>query len=322
MEPQPADPAVGLLTSPGAPFAVVRGESGGLEYADGPRTLREFVETTWAYGDTPFLIAESGRLTYGEFFAEASALARRFVDVYGLRPGDRAVVAMRNHPEWQTAFWAAQLAGLVAVPLNAWWTMRRVHVRPRRLRAGRAPRRRRAAGARPAVAGREGGGGTAALDPCLPSRRRPLRRPRRAVRGPARRRSRARAARRRRTARRRRHHHLHLRDHRAAQGRRRHAPRTCRRHRQPPLFRGALGSAAWADPRAGAHAGRAAHLPLLPCRRVHRVLRGDGGGRHARPAAQVGRGQGAPGDPGARDHQLRRCARDRAATARSRRGRG
>jgi acyl-CoA synthetase (AMP-forming)/AMP-acid ligase II len=29
---------------------------------------------------------------------------------------------MRNHPEWQIAFWAAQLAGLVAVPLNAWWT--------------------------------------------------------------------------------------------------------------------------------------------------------------------------------------------------------
>ena len=42
--------------------------------------------------------------------------------MYGLRPGDRAVVAMRNHPEWQIAFWAAQLAGLVAVPLNAWWT--------------------------------------------------------------------------------------------------------------------------------------------------------------------------------------------------------
>lgn len=29
---------------------------------------------------------------------------------------------MRNHPEWQIAFWAAQLVGLVAVPLNAWWT--------------------------------------------------------------------------------------------------------------------------------------------------------------------------------------------------------
>ncbi|MFI6862668.1 class I adenylate-forming enzyme family protein [Streptomyces sp. NPDC050421] len=59
---------------------------------------------------------------YGEFFAAASALACRLSETYGLRPGDRAVVAMRNHPEWQIAFWAAQLAGLVAVPLNAWWT--------------------------------------------------------------------------------------------------------------------------------------------------------------------------------------------------------
>ncbi|MFI7341771.1 class I adenylate-forming enzyme family protein [Streptomyces sp. NPDC050085] len=114
-----------LLTAPGAPFAVVRGDDGRLAYAEGPRTLREFAETTWAYGDTPFLLTETGRLTYGEFFAAASALARRFLDPedgYGLRPGDRAVIAMRNHPEWQIAFWAAQLAGLVAVPLNAWWT--------------------------------------------------------------------------------------------------------------------------------------------------------------------------------------------------------
>ncbi|MGN9793552.1 class I adenylate-forming enzyme family protein [Streptomyces sp. NPDC054847] len=110
------------LTAPGAPFEVVRGEDGGLIYANGPRTLLEFVEATWAFGDRPFLVAESGTYTYGEFFAAASALARRFVDVYGLRPGDRAAVAMRNHPEWQIAFWAAQLAGLVAVPLNAWWT--------------------------------------------------------------------------------------------------------------------------------------------------------------------------------------------------------
>ncbi|MEV0092682.1 class I adenylate-forming enzyme family protein [Streptomyces sp. NPDC050738] len=124
--PQTEPPSPSLieaaLTAPGAPFEVVRNEDGSPEYATGPRTLREFAETVWAFGDQPFLISESGTRTYGEFFAEASALARRFLDVYGLRPGDRAVVAMRNHPEWQIAFWAAQLAGLVAVPLNAWWT--------------------------------------------------------------------------------------------------------------------------------------------------------------------------------------------------------
>ncbi|MFC9623613.1 class I adenylate-forming enzyme family protein [Streptomyces sp. NPDC056930] len=114
------------LTGPGAPFAVVRVEdgvqAGSLVYADGPRTLREFVEATWAFGDRPFLIAGECSYSYAEFFAAASALACRMTGTYGLRRGDRAVVAMRNHPEWQIAFWAAQLAGLVAVPLNAWWT--------------------------------------------------------------------------------------------------------------------------------------------------------------------------------------------------------
>ncbi|MFZ3569979.1 class I adenylate-forming enzyme family protein [Streptomyces sp. BH097] len=127
MDADAVDSVEALLTAPGAPFAVVRGEDGRLSYADGPRTLREFCETTWAFGDTPFVVSETGRMTYGEFFAAACALARRFTDDesaggYGLRPGDRAVIAMRNHPEWQVAFWAAQLAGLVAVPLNGWWT--------------------------------------------------------------------------------------------------------------------------------------------------------------------------------------------------------
>ncbi|MEV7303024.1 class I adenylate-forming enzyme family protein [Streptomyces clavifer] len=110
------------MTAPGAPFAVVRSDRGPLIYANGPRTLHEFVETTWAFGDQPFLIAGERTCTYAEFFAAASALARRFTDTYGLRSGDRAVIAMRNHPEWQIAFWAVQLASLVAVPLNAWWT--------------------------------------------------------------------------------------------------------------------------------------------------------------------------------------------------------
>ncbi|WUJ16470.1 acyl--CoA ligase [Streptomyces sp. NBC_00390] len=120
--PDPSVRPEAALTAPGAPFAVVRAEDGGLQYADGPRTLREFVEATWAFGDRPFLVAESRTYTYGEFFAAASALARRLVEEYELRPGDRAAVAMRNHPEWQIAFWATQLAGLVSVPLNAWWT--------------------------------------------------------------------------------------------------------------------------------------------------------------------------------------------------------
>lgn len=117
-------PDTAALTAPGAPFEVVRAENGSLMYADGPRTLREFVETTWAYGARPFLVGADGAdlLTYDGFFAAATALANHFVDTLGLRPGDRAAVVLGDRPEWQTAFWATQLAGLVAVPLDAAWT--------------------------------------------------------------------------------------------------------------------------------------------------------------------------------------------------------
>ncbi|MFI6862667.1 hypothetical protein ACIBKZ_22700 [Streptomyces sp. NPDC050421] len=57
------------LAGPGGPFAVVRAEdgpqAGSLVYADGPRTLREFVETTWAFGDQPFLIAGGAAMRTG-----------------------------------------------------------------------------------------------------------------------------------------------------------------------------------------------------------------------------------------------------------------
>ncbi|MEU5973837.1 class I adenylate-forming enzyme family protein [Streptomyces sp. NPDC047315] len=110
------------LTRGGAPFEVGRGEDGGLAYVGGVRTLVEFVEATWAYGDRVFLVGERGTYTYREFFAAASALARRLVDEYGVRPGERVGIVMRNCPEWVVGFWGVQLAGLVAVPLNGWWT--------------------------------------------------------------------------------------------------------------------------------------------------------------------------------------------------------
>ncbi|MCH0540223.1 acyl--CoA ligase [Streptomyces sp. MUM 203J] len=115
------------LTAPGAPFAVTRGSDGRLQYVNGPRTLREFADATRGFGARPFLVGEDGTpggrvYSYGAFHAAAGGLARRLVGTYGLKPGDRAVIAGRNHPEWQIAFWATQLAGLVAVPLNAWWT--------------------------------------------------------------------------------------------------------------------------------------------------------------------------------------------------------
>ncbi|WP_035800416.1 class I adenylate-forming enzyme family protein [Kitasatospora mediocidica] len=109
------------LSAPGTPFAVTETPQG-RRYANGPAVLRDVLEATRAHGDRPFLVLGENVYSYAEHYAAAAALAHRCLDRYGLRPGDRVAIAMRNLPEWQVAFWAAQLAGLIAVPLNAWWS--------------------------------------------------------------------------------------------------------------------------------------------------------------------------------------------------------
>ncbi|WP_052390370.1 class I adenylate-forming enzyme family protein [Streptomyces sp. NRRL B-24484] len=109
-----------VLTAPGAPFEAEPGPRG-PRYVRGPRTLRELFDATAAHGGRPFLVAGDRTWSFAEHHAAASALAHHWRTVRGLCPGDRVAIAMRNLPEWQVAFWAAQAAGLVAVPLNAWW---------------------------------------------------------------------------------------------------------------------------------------------------------------------------------------------------------
>ncbi|GAA0675999.1 class I adenylate-forming enzyme family protein [Kitasatospora atroaurantiaca] len=108
------------LRAPGMPFEV-EPTPRGPRYLRAPRTLRELLESTRAHGDRPFLVAESGSYTFAEHYAAAAGLAHRYRETYGLQRGDRVVIAMRNLPEWQVAFWACHLAGVIAVPLNAWW---------------------------------------------------------------------------------------------------------------------------------------------------------------------------------------------------------
>ncbi|WP_457031963.1 class I adenylate-forming enzyme family protein [Kitasatospora sp. P5_F3] len=127
MTPRPAD-SLALVTrvqaalrAPGMPFEV-ESTPEGPRYLRAPRTLRELLDATLTHGDRPFLIADSGRYTFAEHHGAAASLATHCLGAYGLRRGDRVAIAMHNLPEWQIAFWACQLAGLVAVPLNAWWT--------------------------------------------------------------------------------------------------------------------------------------------------------------------------------------------------------
>ncbi|WP_329565266.1 class I adenylate-forming enzyme family protein [Kitasatospora sp. NBC_01266] len=109
------------LSAPGTPFATVDTPRG-RRYANAPAVLREVLEATRAHGERPFLLLDGRGYSYAGHYATAAALAHRCLTEYGLRPGDRVAIAMRNLPEWQVAFWATQLAGLIAVPLNGWWS--------------------------------------------------------------------------------------------------------------------------------------------------------------------------------------------------------
>lgn len=87
----------------------------------GPHTLVEVLRQAREHGERPALRFAGEELSYTQVWAAASAVAAALRDDYGVRPGDRVAIAMRNYPEWVLAFWGIQLAGAVAVGFNAWF---------------------------------------------------------------------------------------------------------------------------------------------------------------------------------------------------------
>jgi acyl-CoA synthetase (AMP-forming)/AMP-acid ligase II len=70
-------------------------------------------------GDAPAL-AQGTRVlaSYRELRTRAAALAQGLGDIYGLRPGDRVALFMKNSPEYVEALFACWRAGLIVVPVN------------------------------------------------------------------------------------------------------------------------------------------------------------------------------------------------------------
>jgi len=112
-----------ILTAPGMPFEmeekVIRGRRV-RAYKQARSTLREIFDLGRAWGPREFIVYEGERQTYEAHFRAAGALGRILAERYGVRKGDRIVIAMRNLPEWSLAFWAGQSIGAVVAPLNAW----------------------------------------------------------------------------------------------------------------------------------------------------------------------------------------------------------
>jgi long-chain acyl-CoA synthetase len=82
-------------------------------------TLRELFSDTAT--DATFLVYGDERLTFAQTYRRAAAIAHGLVYDFGVQPGDRVAISMRNYPEWVQVFMAATSVGAIAVAFNALW---------------------------------------------------------------------------------------------------------------------------------------------------------------------------------------------------------
>jgi long-chain acyl-CoA synthetase len=122
--------ATRAITAPGQMFEMEDVEIRGVPtrvWKNCPASLRVVLELSRGHGDQDYLVYEDERTTYEENFRIAATIGHALADRFGVAPGDRVAIAMRNLPEWAMAFWGAAVAGSVVVPLNAWWTSPELH---------------------------------------------------------------------------------------------------------------------------------------------------------------------------------------------------
>jgi non-ribosomal peptide synthetase component F len=118
------DERLGPLIGPGGPFEVHDVVLDGVPlraFVRAPRTVVDAFDLGVAHAERTQIVHEDERLTFAEVRARSLALARELQSSFGVRPGDRVAIAMRNLPEFVISFWGAALVGAIVVPLNSWW---------------------------------------------------------------------------------------------------------------------------------------------------------------------------------------------------------
>ncbi|RIL00838.1 MAG: fatty acid--CoA ligase [Proteobacteria bacterium] len=119
------DEAVAAATGPGGPFEIAEADVLGRRtkvFAKAPPSLRALFDGARSRGGEIFLVYEDERWSFAETMAKVDALGAALVARYGVAPGDRVAIAMRNYPEWVVAFAAITSVGAISVSMNAWWT--------------------------------------------------------------------------------------------------------------------------------------------------------------------------------------------------------
>ena len=77
-------------------------------FSNSARAHRDKIAVFW--GET--------EIRYGELHATSMAVAQHLTTQFGVQPGDRVALWLKNCPEFIPAFFGAQAAGAVVVPIN------------------------------------------------------------------------------------------------------------------------------------------------------------------------------------------------------------
>ena len=102
---------------------VERGPDEIARYTGRPDSLVHMLQASVERDPGADAVIEVGgaRLTFQQLWDRAARVAGG-LRAAGLKPGDRAAILLPNGLDWVLAFWGAQLAGVVAVPVNTRFT--------------------------------------------------------------------------------------------------------------------------------------------------------------------------------------------------------
>ncbi|MFK7730117.1 MAG: class I adenylate-forming enzyme family protein [Pseudomonadales bacterium] len=120
---QAYDEALAALTGAGQAFELVQRTIDDVPYtmyAHSPATLLEVYRAAEQHGNREFLVYEKENWSFEQLMQQAWSLAAALEHQHGIARGDRVGIAMRNYPEWLSAFIAITSMGAVAVPINSW----------------------------------------------------------------------------------------------------------------------------------------------------------------------------------------------------------
>ncbi|HEY4545465.1 MAG TPA: AMP-binding protein [Pedomonas sp.] len=110
------------LTAPGAPFEIIEADVRGHRmpvFAKANYLLSGLFARMATYGDRTFVVEEDRRTSYAQGYGQAAAIAALLRDQYGVKPGDRVAINMRNRLEWMTGFMAVSALGAIPALINS-----------------------------------------------------------------------------------------------------------------------------------------------------------------------------------------------------------